>query len=137
MSKKEELFRAALKSRKNAHAPYSEFYVGCAVLDENQQIHSGCNVENSAYPTGVCAEQATAAKAVSEGAKKILEVVVVTDRPKNPSSPCGNCRQFLSEFLDADASIHLADLDGVVFSYTMQDLLPHSFARNELPHFQT
>lgn len=84
----------AEEAQKNAYAPYSDFQVGAAILSEGQ-IFSGCNVENSSYPVGICAERAALAAAVAAGCRSIEAVVITAARP---ITPCGMCRQALAEF---------------------------------------
>lgn len=90
----EALRQAAEKARGNAYAPYSRFKVGAAIL-AGGEIYAGCNVENAAYPVGICAERAALAAAVTAGNTTIDAVVLVTDKP---ATPCGMCRQALAEF---------------------------------------
>lgn len=88
------LKKAAEEARNNAYAPYSSFKVGAAILAEGR-IFKGCNVENAAYPVGICAERAALAAAISHGCRKLEAIVLVTD---SPATPCGMCRQALVEF---------------------------------------
>ncbi len=122
----DELIAAARAVRLRAHAPYSKFAVGAAVLDERGRIHAGCNVENAAYPQGWCAEASALAVMVSAGGKRVLAVAVcgVAD---DPVTPCGGCRQKLREFADADCPIWIADDQCLRESFTLGALLPHSF----------
>ena len=85
---------AALAAKENAHAPYSHFRVGAAIL-ANGRIFTGCNVENASYPVGLCAERGALAAAVVAGCKKLEAVVIAAD---SPIPPCGMCRQALAEF---------------------------------------
>ncbi|MEO1498807.1 MAG: cytidine deaminase [Planctomycetota bacterium] len=89
------LVRAALDVRSNAYAPFSEFRVGAAVLDDLGRVHAGTNVENSSFGLTICAERVAATRAISDGAKAIVAVAVATSPLANP---CGACRQFLYEF---------------------------------------
>jgi cytidine deaminase len=124
------LVAAARAVRQNAYAPYSEFLVGAAVLDERGWIHAGCNVENVSYGLTVCAERNAVAVAVAAGARRILAVAVVSSaRP--PVTPCGACRQVLAEF-GADALIVCCS-DGVADRrYRLAELLPHAFGPQHL-----
>ena len=90
----ESLKKKAAQAQKNAYAPYSNLQVGAAI-QANGQIYVGCNVENSAYPVGICAERAALAAAVAAGCRSIEAVVIIAVRP---ITPCGMCRQALSEF---------------------------------------
>jgi len=120
------LLRAARAVRRRAHAPYSRFQVGAAVRDERGRIHVGCNVENASYGLTVCAERHAVAAAVAAGARKIRAVAVVTpSRP--PGTPCGACRQVLSELGDAGTRVLLAGPAGKAEETTLGALLPRSF----------
>jgi cytidine deaminase len=125
------LIDAARQVRKQAYAPYSKFLVGAAVLDEQGHIHAGCNVENAAYPQGWCAEASALAAMVAAGGRRVLAVAVVAEAPE-PVTPCGGCRQKLREFAAADCPVWVADLTGLRGSYTLAELLPHSFGPEHL-----
>ncbi len=117
---------AALKVRENAHAPYSNFKVGAAVLSGSGVVYSGCNVENVAYPEGTCAEAGAIAAMVAAGETELTEVYVVASSPR-PVPPCGGCRQKLAEFGKADVVVTLATVDGHETTTTIGDLLPGAF----------
>lgn len=124
-----ELIEAAKAVRKRAHAPYSNFYVGSAVLDERGRIHSGCNVENAAYPEGICAETSAIAAMVAAGGTRIVAIAAVGGREAPQTcAPCGGCRQRIREFADRDTRILLLDDEGRPKRYTMDELLPASFS---------
>jgi cytidine deaminase len=118
---------AARKVRRHARAPYSQFRVGAAVLDERNRIHIGCNLENASYGLTVCAERNAVAAAVAAGAREIRAVAVVTEaRPL--STPCGACRQVLAEVGGPDLSIVLAGPAGKARKiYPLEVLLPEAF----------
>lgn len=120
-----DLLRAALRVRANAHAPYSQFPVGSAVLADGR-IYVGCNVENSAYPLSVCAERHAVAAAVAAGARRIEAVAVVGGRTR-PSPPCGGCRQVLAEFCDANTPVVYSNAGGERIVTTVGELLPSAF----------
>ncbi len=126
MTTKQNLHDAAREVMKNAHAPYSNYHVGAAVLADDGQTYVGANVENASYPEGWCAETSAIAAMVANGAKHIKEVCVVT-KSDPPGTPCGGCRQRLSEFADAGTSVHIANLDGIVRTWRMDELLPGAF----------
>jgi cytidine deaminase len=109
-----------------AYAPYSKFHVGAAVRDEEGGIHGGCNVENAAYPQGLCAEAAAIAALVAAGKRRVLECAVIGPGPE-VITPCGGCRQRLREFGPEDMKIHLCGPDGVHRTVTLGSLLPMSF----------
>jgi len=126
----EKLIEAAQGARKNAYAPYSKYFVGAAVLSKSGKIYSGCNVENAAYPSGLCAERIAIFKGVSEGEREFIALAVVT---KNAGSPCGACRQVFSEFAEDDAEIVLADESGKVRKkFLLKEILPDRFGPKHL-----
>ena len=125
-----KLIEAARAARENAYAPYSNYRVGAAALGRSGKIYSGCNIENAAYPSGLCAERVAVFKGVSEGERDFLALAVVT---KNAGSPCGACRQVISEFAQDDAPIVLANDAGKVHKkFTLKEILPDRFGRNSL-----
>ena len=126
MSKERELFNAAIKVRKNAYAPYSNFLVGAALRSSSGKIYIGCNVENIAYPEGTCAEAGAIASMIAAGDTEIKELTVVADSPK-PVAPCGGCRQKISEFSNSSTVISLATTSGVISSTSLGELLPGAF----------
>jgi cytidine deaminase len=123
------LVEAAARARNRAHAPYSRFTVGAAVLDENGHVHVGCNVENASYGLSVCAERHAIAAAVAAGATSLEALAVVTDTDP-PSSPCGACRQVLVEF--GDFPVILANPKGQRKITSAVDLLPDAFTPDSL-----
>ena len=126
------LVEAALKARLNSYSPYSNFKVGAAFLDEHGIIHSGCNVENSAYPEGTCAEAGALSALAISGARKIMEVAVV-GAGAGLVTPCGGCRQKIREFAAPDVKIHVCDDHGTVKrTFTLDELLPSSFGPDNL-----
>lgn len=131
MSKNDELFQAAAAVRKNAYAPYSKFQVGAAIRASNGKIYIGCNVENAAYPQGLCAEAGAIAAMVSDGETKIREICIVGDS-NEPVTPCGGCRQKIREFTGKETKILIADLTGIKHSFNLADLLPYSFGPGNL-----
>lgn len=120
------LLAAARDVRRHAHAPYSRFAVGAAVLDERGRVHAGCNVENAAYPQGWCAETSALAAMVSSGGRQVRAVVVVGEAAE-PVTPCGGCRQKLREFAADDCPVVCADAVHPRARYTLGQLLPASF----------
>lgn len=130
MSSFDALFAAAKAARENAHAPYSRYLVGAAVLTDKGVIHAGCNVENASYPEGWCAETTALASMVASGARKVIEVVVVADGARL-CTPCGGCRQRLAEFAGPDTPVHIADLKGLRQTFALGELLPAGFALDE------
>ena len=126
-----DLFLSAKSVRKQAYAPYSGFQVGAAILSDNSQIYTGCNVENVSFPCGTCAEAGAIASMIAGGGKKILQILVLADSP-NLITPCGACLQRIAEFATAETIIHLADLQGIQKSLPLKDLLPYGFVAEEL-----
>ena len=125
------LFEAALAAREHAHAPYSHFTVGAAVIDETGRIHAGCNVENAAYPVGTCAEAGAIAAMVARGARRIVAILVLAKSP-SPVTPCGACRQRIREFALPDTPILAADPEGIRERFTLEALLPNAFGPENL-----
>ena len=124
-AQRKQLLAAARAVRARAHAPYSKFRVGAAVLDQRGRVHTGCNVENASYGLTVCAERNAVAAAVAAGAKKIRAVVVVSD---GAVTPCGACRQVLTELGDPTTEVLLAGPRGVPRETTLGALLPQAFS---------
>lgn len=120
----------ALEARRWAYAPYSRYAVGAALLAASGRVYDGCNVENAAYPSTICAERVAAVKAVSEGERDFTAIAVAT---ANGGTPCGSCRQFLAEF-GVDVAVLIVDGQGqIVKTTTLADLLPDSFGPAHLP----
>jgi len=126
------LLNAARQARENAYAPYSRYRVGAALLDNKGQIHAGCNVENAAYPEGVCAEAGAISQMVKEGGRRIVAAVVVGESAE-AITPCGGCRQKLREFADGTLVIRSADTNSWRGEHTLAQLLPASFGPAHLP----
>ncbi|MCT7376123.1 cytidine deaminase [Chelativorans salis] len=121
-----ELFKAAKAAMSRAYAPYSRFPVGAAIRTDAGAVHAGCNIENASYPEGWCAETTALGHMIMAGGGKVAEIAVVAEKmPK--IMPCGGCRQRLSEFVTADAKLHLCDLDGVVETVPFSTVFPRAF----------
>ena len=127
----DDLLQAARAAREKAHAPYSNFKVGAAVRGASGRVYRGCNVENAAYPEGLCAEASAIAAMVMAGESKIVEVLVL-GISNEPVTPCGGCRQKIREFAAPDAPIHIAGAEGVQMTLTLEALLPQSFGPDNL-----
>jgi cytidine deaminase len=125
------LFAAAKAAQAKAYVPYSRFKVGAAILGGDGLIYSGCNVENAAYPTSVCAEGGAVAAMIMGGCTSIAAVMVIGDG-QELCTPCGNCRQRLREFAKGTTPVHVAGPDGVRHSFTLDELLPASFGPDNL-----
>lgn len=126
----ELLLEAAKEAREKAYAPYSNFKVGASVETKSGKMFTGCNIENSSYSLTCCAERVAIFKALSSGERDFRTLVVVGD-VKRPISPCGACRQVMSEFFDDDVKIYLANLQGDITETTISELLPRSFSLDE------
>ena len=123
------LIELAIEARRRAYAPYSNYHVGAALRTKSGRIFTGCNVENAAYPTGMCAERVAVFKAVSEGEREFEVIAVATS---NGGSPCGGCRQVLAEF-GLDTLVLIADHHGrLVQETTVDGLLPGAFTPEHL-----
>ena len=127
----QRMLTAARAAREHAHAPYSNFKVGAALLDEQGRIHAGCNVENAAYPQGVCAEAGALSALVLAGGREVHAVLVMADAPE-PVTPCGGCRQKLREFASASTPVLVANTQDALHRFTLGELLPHSFGPDHL-----
>ncbi len=125
----DELLDAARAVREKAHCPYSGFHVGAAILDENGQVHVGCNVENAAYSNVSCAEAGAISAMVAAGGKRIVTIAVAggDEKKTRACTPCGGCRQRIHEFSDENTRIIVKDDDEDWHTYTMDELLPSSF----------
>lgn len=129
-----ELLLAAIEARKFAYAPYSNHFVGAALLSKDGKLYTGCNVENAAYSPTNCAERTAIFKAVSEGVREFSAIAIVGGVGDNLSplcAPCGICRQVLAEFCDTDFKIIMGTPDNITVS-TLGDILPLSFTKNNL-----
>ncbi|MGB2016606.1 MAG: cytidine deaminase [Candidatus Puniceispirillum sp.] len=128
------LITAAIDAMTRAYAPYSNFAVGAALLDEQGRIHCGANVENAAYPSGICAETSAIAMMVNAGGYRIDRIVVAGGSATAESlcTPCGGCRQRIREFAAPDTVIIIANPDGERQRFTLADLLPYSFGPENL-----
>ena len=126
-----ELISAAQAIRKKAYAPYSNHGVGAAILDAEGRIHTGCNVENAAYPQGVCAEAGAISAMVASGVCRIEAIAIAGPGP-HLCTPCGGCRQKIREFAEPDTPILICDPGGVQARFTLGELLPESFGPDNL-----
>ncbi len=127
----EALLAAARAARAHAYAPYSKFAVGAALQDEQGRIHAGCNVENAAYPQGLCAEAVALGLLVLAGGRRVAAAAVVGVGPRL-LTPCGGCRQRLREFGADDMPILIGDMAGLRGRFTLGELLPVSFGPQHL-----
>lgn len=126
----DELLDLARNVRDRAYCPYSKFSVGAALIDDNGDVHVGCNVENAAYSNVSCAESGAISAMVASGGTRIVTIAVAGGNRAERSracTPCGGCRQRINEFADDRTRIIVKDDDENWHTYTMADLLPSSF----------
>lgn len=126
---RERIIKSAMRVRHFAYAPYSQYQVGAALITRSGQIFTGVNVENAAYPAGICAERTAIFKAITAGEKDYIAMAVVT---KNGGTPCGSCRQVMAEFSLEMCVIVLDETGKIVLDTTVADLLPGAFGPNDL-----
>ena len=127
-----KLIEAASIVRERAYAPYSSFRVGAALRCDDGTIHVGCNVENAAYPEGICAEAGAIAAMLAAGGRRIVEIVVCGGG-SGPCTPCGGCRQKLREFAAPSMPVYMTDPAGhVLLVRILSKLLPDSFGPESL-----
>ncbi len=130
---KEELMQKAIEARELSYSPYSHFAVGAALLTKEGDIYLGANVENSSYPLSMCAERNAIYHAMMEG--KTIEdfaALAIVGDTDGPCSPCGACRQVISELFPSDAPIYLGNLDGLIKETNVEELLPFAFTSEDL-----
>ena len=125
LEEKQELIRMALAAREKAYAPYSNFMVGAALRAKDGRIYTGCNVENAALGSTICAERTAACKAVSEGHRDFVRIAVYGDG-EHYCYPCGACRQFLAEFAP-DMEVLSVMGGGRYVSNRLSELMPYTF----------
>lgn len=131
----QELMREAIKTREKAYAPYSKFKVGAAVLLQNKAIFVGSNQENAAYPSGLCAERVAIYQASTQFPDEIIEMIAITGTAQEPTnqpvSPCGACRQSLSEYETKQKRlipVYFMGASGkIIRTNSIKDLLPFLF----------
>lgn len=126
----EEQIAKALEAKKRTHAPYSKYQVGACLKTKSGKLYAGCNIENHGI-SSICAERVAFTKAISEG-EKFFESIVIVAGPMDAeeldfTTPCGYCRQFMSEFVDKDFKIIVYQSSENQKTYTMEELLPHGF----------
>ena len=123
----DKLISIAKDSRKNSYSPYSNYKVGCALLTKTGKVFSGCNIENDGIMS-ICAERVAFVKALSEGEKEFEALLVLGGKEELVyTSPCGYCRQFISEFCDSTFPIYICYEDNKIDKKILADLLPNSF----------
>ncbi len=122
----------AARAMEAAYAPYSGFRVGAALLGAEGDVAVGCNVENAAYPAGVCAERVALGAAVAQGRREFLAIAIATEA-EEPTPPCGVCRQALVEFAP-DLVVLSVTRGGREARWRLRELLPHAFTPQSLDH---
>jgi cytidine deaminase len=127
----QDLFEAARAAMARSHSPYSHFPVGAAIRSADGRVFSGANIENAAFPEGLCAEAVAIAAMVMAGQTRIAEVAVLAEK-KALCPPCGGCRQKLAEFAGPEARVWLCDADGPRTAMRMAELLPAAFLSTDL-----
>ena len=123
--KPHELIKQAVVGQSRAKAKYSNFYVGCALLSDDNQIFLGCNIESAAYPSTMCAERVAIYSAISKGINKFKAIAIVSSET---AKPCGPCRQIIHEYL-GDIPIYISNgKDGNIYeTHSIKKLLPYPF----------
>ena len=132
---KKQLIETAVKAREMAYAPYSHYKVGAALLAKSGKIYTGCNVENASFTPTNCAERTSFFKAISEGDREFEMIAIVAGKDGEELSknctPCGVCRQVMTEFCDKDFKIILGTPDDFKV-LTLEEIMPYSFTATEL-----
>ena len=127
----QELIQKAVEMQKFSYIPYSHFPVGAALLCGDGRVFTGCNVENAAYGSTICAERTALVKAVSEGRRDDFIRLAVVGNSADYCWPCGACRQMLYEFAP-DLLVLAVRGDGQFAQAALRDLLPHGFGPDNL-----
>jgi cytidine deaminase len=125
------LTQEARKAMEKAYVPYSKFQVGAALLTEDGKVYQGCNIENAAYSMCNCAERTAIFSAYAQGDRKFKGLAVIADTDR-PVSPCGACRQVISELCPNDMKVVLTNLNGDIKEITVEELLPGAFTPEDL-----
>ena len=130
--KEKELILKAIEAREKAYCPYSNFKVGAAALFEDNNIYTGCNIENASYGATNCAERTAIFKGVSEGNRTLKALALIGD-VNNFTYPCGICRQVISEFAeDGNVKIYIIKNENEVLEKTLDEIMPGSFTKKDL-----
>ncbi|KRM10715.1 hypothetical protein FC15_GL001320 [Lapidilactobacillus concavus DSM 17758] len=127
-----ELIEKAKQAREQAYVPYSKFAVGAAVLTDDGHIFQGCNIENGSFSMTICAERCAMFAGVLAGYHHFKAIAVIADT-KGGVSPCGACRQVMTEFMNPDDQVILANLQGDQIDTTVEGVLPYSFSLKDDP----
>ena len=128
-----QLVEEAKKARSLSYSPYSNFKVGAAVLTKDGKVFVGANVENSSYPLCMCAERNALYNAMMHGyTKKDFVMLALSADTEGPCSPCGACRQVISELFPKDGVIVMSNLKGAIQETNVEELLPFAFSEDDL-----
>ncbi|MFA9416608.1 cytidine deaminase [Natrinema sp. HArc-T2] len=127
----DDLIEAARDVQDRAHVPYSEYRVGAALETEDGDVFVGCNLENANFSNSLHAEEVAIAEAVKQGHREFARLAVSSDR-RDGVTPCGMCRQTLTEFCDDDLEVLCDDGEGDVTEYTLGELLPNTITQETL-----
>lgn len=133
--KKETLFILAKEAMKKSYAPYSNYNVGAVLLAKNDDVYSGCNIENASYSVTCCAERTALFNAVSVGERDFSAICIVGGKNgeiTDYAMPCGICRQALAEFCDADFKVYVGINENDIKEFTLGELHPYSFDKSNL-----
>ncbi len=126
------IFNQLKQLQEHCYAPYSKYPVAVIVIDNKGNQYAGVNVENAAFPVGICAEKAAISAAVTNGVKELKELHLICGTGTEFGSPCGSCRQFISEFMDKNAPVFIYNINGEVKEFTVSQLLPFGFEKKNL-----
>lgn len=129
----QKMYEQALQARKNSYSPYSKFKVGAAILLDNNNIIVGTNIENSSFGLTSCAERNALFSAISQGYKKEnIKALLVVANTDAPCSPCGACRQVISELMNQESDVILTNTKNDIKMFKVKELLPFSFSKDDL-----
>ena len=129
----EDLVYQAIEAREMSYSPYSKFAVGAALLTKNDEVYLGANIENAAFGLSMCAERNALYNAYCHGiSQEDIEAIAIVADTELPVSPCGSCRQVLSELFPKTGKIYLANMHGDIKETTVDELLPYSFDSDDL-----
>ncbi|MGL4571262.1 MAG: cytidine deaminase [Clostridium sp.] len=127
-----KLIQKAIKVREKAYCPYSNFKVGAAVLFEDGNIYTGCNIENASYGATNCAERTAIFNGVSNGNRVLKEIALIGDT-NSYTYPCGICRQVITEFAeDENIKIYIVKNENDFIEKTLEEIMPGSFTKKDL-----
>lgn len=131
MNHLDTMLHKAIEAKNNAYAPYSKFNVGACIKVDKNTLFAGCNVENAAYGSTICAEAMAIGAMITAGYQSIKEIIIVTNA-QTPCAPCGNCRQLILEFSCKETQIHLCKQQEIVHTLSIEQLLPAAFNKKQL-----